>query len=422
MVTSKDSHSFGKKQQPHVLILAKGDKIRHVTISPLIALTAIGAITLFSISIISAGGYIFYKDDILAASIARQTRLQQDYESRIAALRMQVDTLTSKQFKNQQIVEKKMVELLEKQEELSSRDSKIDAIVGKTADSASTSEELDRTITHSIMPEKKASMMINTSPFDMILKGSAHPIERSSQPVLASKKTTKVESVLDAVDANLASLEESQLIRISELTLTTSQKAKALGLALRKAGFKDILDSETSIGGPFIEPLNLTAPFDDHLNELSIAVDQYSTVKTAAEKLPFGHPAPNQPLNSTYGNRIDPFFNTMALHAGVDFRASTGDPVYATGLGKVVFTGNSGGYGKLVEIDHGKGYTTRYAHLSHISVSEGYIIKLGEPIGLAGNTGRSTGPHVHYEIRKNDAAINPMRFINAGKEVLTLLN
>lgn len=102
------------------------------------------------------------------------------------------------------------------------------------------------------------------------------------------------------------------------------------------------------------------------------------------------------------------------MHTGLDFRASTGEPVRATATGKVVKAGWHGGYGRLVEVDHGNGLTTRYGHLSAISVKIGEQIRIGQTLGEVGSTGRSTGPHLHYETRIDGEAVDPQRFLRAG--------
>ncbi len=144
-------------------------------------------------------------------------------------------------------------------------------------------------------------------------------------------------------------------------------------------------------------------------------------MRDTARKLPYGNPAPGREITSSFGTRLDPFFNRPALHAGIDFRSDIGAPVRASGAGRVITAGYSGGYGNMVEIDHGQGLTSRYGHLSRISVSEGDTISLGQKIGEAGNTGRSTGPHLHYEVRRDGTALDPMRFVTAGTKLTSYM-
>jgi murein DD-endopeptidase MepM/ murein hydrolase activator NlpD len=110
-----------------------------------------------------------------------------------------------------------------------------------------------------------------------------------------------------------------------------------------------------------------------------------------------------------------------ALHAGIDFRATAGSPVRSAGAGRVIKAGWNGGYGRMVEIDHSDGLTTRYAHMSKILVKEGQQIETGQIVGRVGSSGRSTGPHLHYEVRRNGDAVDPMIFIKAGKKVGSLI-
>jgi murein DD-endopeptidase MepM/ murein hydrolase activator NlpD len=119
-------------------------------------------------------------------------------------------------------------------------------------------------------------------------------------------------------------------------------------------------------------------------------------------------------FTSGFGIRSDPFLGRPAMHTGLDFRASSGDPVRATAYGKVITAGWQGGYGKMVEIDHGNTLTTRYGHLSEIGVKVGDIVRIGQVIGAVGSTGRSTGPHLHYETRIDGDAVDPQKFLRAG--------
>nr|WP_246270744.1 M23 family metallopeptidase [Hongsoonwoonella zoysiae] len=109
------------------------------------------------------------------------------------------------------------------------------------------------------------------------------------------------------------------------------------------------------------------------------------------------------------------------MHTGIDFRASRGTKVKAPASGKVTFAGRNGGYGLMVEIEHTNGIVSRYAHLRRIIVKNGEQLEVGEVIGLVGSTGRSTGPHLHYELRVNGKAINPRRFLNAGYQLADVI-
>lgn len=115
-------------------------------------------------------------------------------------------------------------------------------------------------------------------------------------------------------------------------------------------------------------------------------------------------------MASGYGYRVDPIYGTTKFHEGMDFSAPIGTPVYATADGTVRTASRQGLYGNMIEIDHGYNYTTRYAHLSQIDVRPGQSVRRGDQIGLVGNTGKSTGPHLHYEVRLRNAAQNPLNY------------
>jgi murein DD-endopeptidase MepM/ murein hydrolase activator NlpD len=160
------------------------------------------------------------------------------------------------------------------------------------------------------------------------------------------------------------------------------------------------------MGGPFV-PVKLApkaGTFERQLYRINLTRAQMDRLTRTLALVPYRGPVIGEvELTSGFGVRADPFL----VHTGLDFRAQTGDPVRATANGKVVSPGWSTGYGALVEIDHGNGLSTRYGHLSEINVRVGDNVKIGQVIGEVGSTGRSTGPHLHYETRIDDEAVDP---------------
>ncbi len=168
------------------------------------------------------------------------------------------------------------------------------------------------------------------------------------------------------------------------------------------------------LGGKYI-PLKDIDLMDEDLDakfkNLNVKVNLWEGLSKAKTMLPLGAPVKKVRITSPYGIRPDPFFKTPAMHTGIDFGGKEGTPLYSTAAGKVIQAGPRGDYGLTVEVDHGLGFTTLYGHLSKISVEKGDIIEEGTKVGLAGSTGRSTGPHLHYELRHNAHALNPYAFI-----------
>jgi murein DD-endopeptidase MepM/ murein hydrolase activator NlpD len=182
--------------------------------------------------------------------------------------------------------------------------------------------------------------------------------------------------------------------------------------------------AETDVGGPYI-PLTAASgadTFNSNVSLVSAQIARFIALRALTTQLPLTIPVPDPQITSPFGERIDPFLGTPALHPGIDYRAAEGQPIGATAPGKVVTAayGDNGGYGNMVDIDHGNGVVTRFGHLSEIDVKVGQLIAKGTIIGKAGDTGRATGPHLHYEVRVNDQPVDPATFIAAGNKLAAL--
>ncbi len=173
----------------------------------------------------------------------------------------------------------------------------------------------------------------------------------------------------------------------------------------------------SSIDPPdFMEALDrLSRQLEDRSSQLEVLESVLMNRNLQAERVPNGRPILQGWLSSRYGMRTDPFSGKRDFHAGVDFAGKEGSPVVATGAGVVTWAGNRSGYGKLIEINHGGGYATRYGHNRKILVKVGETVKKGQIIGEMGSTGRSTGPHVHFEVLRNGRPVNPAKYIRAAR-------
>jgi murein DD-endopeptidase MepM/ murein hydrolase activator NlpD len=163
-------------------------------------------------------------------------------------------------------------------------------------------------------------------------------------------------------------------------------------------------------GGPYIA---LNDPRAGALDQ-----QRLEELKKLAKVLPLASPLNQYQIGSDYGARVDPINHKESFHPGLDMDAPYRTTVYSTGAGTVIFTGNMDSYGKVVEIDHGHGIVTRYAHLHRILVAKGQKVGLHSPIAELGSTGRSTGPHLHYEVRVDGQTVDPAKFMQAGKNVV----
>lgn len=172
-------------------------------------------------------------------------------------------------------------------------------------------------------------------------------------------------------------------------------------------------------GGPFLEVSARRPhdPLDDKVAALDAKLVRWQQVQKILEALPLTAPLDSYRLTSDFGKRKDPVNGRWSNHYGVDMAYHANTPILAPAPGRVVFVGRRGNYGRVVEIDHGMGVRTVYAHMRKISVKTGEYVQFRDTIGTVGSSGRSTGPHVHYEIKVDGDPVDPMNFINAGKHV-----
>ncbi|MGQ3018119.1 M23 family metallopeptidase [Phenylobacterium sp.] len=225
-----------------------------------------------------------------------------------------------------------------------------------------------------------------------------------------------------------------ELVRASQERLLDSAdsfakgRAERLRMAFRLAGLSPngYAPKSGALGGPLIEardPKALAAVLDvdeDFASRIQHAATNLSEARalgSAAEKLPLAKPTSGGRQSSGFGVRFDPFTKRPAFHSGLDFGGGFMMPILATGPGVVSFAGVRSGYGNTVEIDHGQGFKTRYAHMQAIAVKPGQRVAVGQRVGGMGSTGRSTGVHLHYEVWVNGRAQNPSRFVKAGEYV-----
>ncbi|MFS2178519.1 peptidoglycan DD-metalloendopeptidase family protein [Rhizobium pisi] len=430
---------FGKRAQEHILILASGDKVRHMTVRPWMAALAFCFVGVFSIGYLLATSYLVLRDDLIGATMARQARMQHDYEDRIAALRAQVDRITSRQLLDQQVVEDKVDKLMEQQMALTSRHGKLDNLLDRAESSGLTDKDgaaqAPSSPVQSYAPDIKGKRASLTG-------GGIEAIEKqlaSGAPADATPDNStlayvpaaetvgdRADRIFSKVTLSLKDVEQDQRYRVEQLTSDAGNAANAIESVLTRfkipmpevAAKQD--EDDSAVGGPYVEPES-NDDFNNSLVALDGALTRLEAVRSTAESLPFRNPAIGKEMTSPFGNRRDPFLGRLALHSGIDFRFSPGEKIRPTAPGKVISAGWTGGYGNMVEVDHGNGISTRYGHMSEVLVKVGDIVDRSDVIGLAGSTGRSTGTHLHYEVRQDGRAVDPVYFMNAGLKLATYI-
>ncbi len=424
MTHAQHSRVFGQKKQEHILILASGDRVRHLTVKPWMAALAFCFVGVFAIGYLLATSYLVLRDDLIGATMARQARMQHDYEDRIAALRAQVDRVTSRQLLDQQVVEDKVDKLMEQQLALTSRHGKLGSLLDRAENSGL--GEKEATPLQSYAPEAKdkhASLSGAAEAIESQFAAVDEPTDVSSDNAtlayVPAQATVgdRADRVFSKVTLSLKDIEQKQRNRIAQLTSDAGGTADAISKVLTRFRIsvpaERVKQNDSAVGGPYVEPESAD-DFDSSLSQLDDALTRLETVRSTAESLPFRNPAIGKEITSSFGNRRDPFLGRLALHSGIDFRFAPGEKVRPTAPGKVIAAGWTGGYGNMVEVDHGNGISTRYGHMSEILVKVGDTVDRSNVIGLAGSTGRSTGTHLHYEVRQDGRAIDPIYFMNAG--------
>ena len=240
-------------------------------------------------------------------------------------------------------------------------------------------------------------------------------LERQDDVVSQLQNRTNSQST--SVALQLADL-RSRLLRLESLGIDLVEISKLeesefdFSVPVSVGGLARNELEEPSWGQPQQDIDNFSQLLNRRETELSILNSLLLEKNLMEESKPNGYPVDGGWTSSAYGQRIDPFKGVKAWHAGIDITSVNKEsPVKALASGVVIFSGERQGYGKMVEIDHANGYRTRYAHHRELLVHEGTIIKKGDLLGIMGDTGRSTGPHVHVEVLLNGKNVNPARFL-----------
>lgn len=231
------------------------------------------------------------------------------------------------------------------------------------------------------------------------------------------------------LEGRLQEMEDTQLSLFSRFADLAGDKIADIEDSLASTGIDlptlmEKANKQYGTGGPFIPDDDIIAPetkptpLDMQEDKVSLRLDHLDVLTRLATTMPLLKPLPQgYRISSRFGRRSDPINGRGAVHEGLDMVSAYKTPVTAPGPGKVVYAGWRGRYGRLVEIDHGMGLRTRYGHLAKVLVKKGQRIQAGAEIGLLGNSGRSTGAHLHYEVLVNGEPHDPMKFIKAGSDV-----
>ncbi len=385
---------FGRRKTAPKVTISRGDKEHSFYVRPWLS-AFIGLSSLAAVGLtIGAGSYMLMHDDVVAILSKRMGAIETSYDARVDRLRMQLDMAQSRSAVAEATLVDDVRTLLRRQDEIAARH----ASVTRVLDMARYTKVV--AATPPPLPPVMQRASVALSAFAPVEAGLPTRIATARETIelIAAEQDAVVDKIADDADAFLGSLRTA----IEDVPMPADLKSEFDGA-----------------GGPYI-PLAKADDFASRTLRAELLLDAVQRVQSLTGRMPLIAPVAGR-RSSSFGSRIDPFNSAPAFHAGLDYAAPRGTPVKATAGGTVRSAGRKGGYGIMVEIDHGAGLTTRYAHLSEALVSRGERVAPGQFIGKVGSTGRSTGPHLHYETRKNGKATDPAIFLRAGRKIASLL-
>jgi murein DD-endopeptidase MepM/ murein hydrolase activator NlpD len=255
----------------------------------------------------------------------------------------------------------------------------------------------------------------------------ADAADAGAKPLKTSlNSSTIIDPSLPPEAQALARIEARQDAFAGRLLAAVNSRAAQAEMAVAKLGLNPgalVQEAQRGRGGPFIPfvgRMGRARAMGGSFAALEGALFRMEVLERTLVAIPSGNPANILMMSSGFGYRSDPFNGAGAMHSGLDFKGPVGTPILAAAPGRIISVGWQGGYGQTIEIDHGQGIMTRYAHLSGYDARAGDMVAAGAKIGRMGSTGRSTGSHLHFEVRINGAAVNPRRFLEINQDVLEI--
>lgn len=355
---------------------------------------------------------LLFKDQLLELKQQKMFEARLDYEHQLADMRASLESESDKLLLNQQSYLKKVDEVRAQFETLAGQQRRMREYFSKgwiPLQPVDTTEPAGSTAP--VAPEVEGSLAV---PFTQRFAGDF-------------KSDGEVTKPLAEIDEALQGLHGQHVDMLKHgLAYAQSKVARTAALMQRVNVAVPSVSQQSDTGGPFVpvdgQPSSLAeSEFYTGLSDIDTALRHNDELIAAVERFPLGIPLTEvDHISSSYGVRSDPLRHSLALHGGIDFVASYGTPVHTTSSGTVTWAGPHGPYGNLVEIQHDNGVATRYGHLKGVNVSLGQSVAMGDVIGWLGNTGRSTGPHLHYETRVDGHALDPQNFWRIRNDIQAL--
>ncbi|MBT3989384.1 MAG: peptidoglycan DD-metalloendopeptidase family protein [Rhodospirillaceae bacterium] len=413
------------------IMLRTDGRVRHVKISKTLQLSSFGAVLVLAGWAIFASFSFFIHDEIVVSKnkeILEARMVYRSLLSEVSDYQSKFSNLTSELGKNHGL----MLDLVEKnaalQQNLRSAKTRLQSSNSRHEQIVAARANLKSKLS-GIENEMKA---LNSHNFN--LKGNLNSVTTDLESALSERNFAraqgkKLSHTVTKLENDLDTLQKSEKDILVKLTERTKDNIDDIEFVLKRTGInvaKLLKANDGQIkknfgqGGPFIALTPNTEPaqrLKATLANLNSHLKQFGELQLLMKRLPIAAPLDYFTISSHYGKRRDPINKRWASHYGIDFGGAKRTSVFVTAPGKVTYAGRKGKYGKLIEVDHGLGFKTRYGHLHKILVKRGQKVDYRTKIGLMGSTGRSTGPHLHYEITVKGKHQNPWRFIKAGRYV-----
>ncbi|MFN4230158.1 peptidoglycan DD-metalloendopeptidase family protein [Parvibaculum sp.] len=420
--------------------------VQFISLSPLTQ-TAFAAIAFVFLSWIAfASVNVVFKEQIIAAKDRRYIKMQGGYEERLAQLQSAYDELNGQLV----ITEERFLATTRQLEE---KHKQLAALMSQRQTASSQLDTMRRRYAATLSGQNETASEGNTvlmrvdgaSEGPDIVHTTARP-ERAEdlEPFVidigegidfaglagSGEDDNAVVSLIDTRLAQIDTAQQSLINNVEEVTDRRVRELKSIISMTKVVDPEEMLertagDGGEAQGGPFIDLADTDAlagggdesGFAKQLFRVSQNLKKMANLEESIARMPLASPLVSYRKTSSFGSRRDPFNGRMAFHSGEDMAAYYGAPIYAPASGKVTYAGWKGGYGRVIEIDHGNGFRTRYGHLGKISVKAGQEIAFREVLGKVGSSGRSSGPHLHYEVWFDGIVRNPSKFIEAGHYV-----
>lgn len=425
-----DRMSFGERlafafRERQIYVRSEG-QVRFITLRPWLQISFV--LIIFGIFgwIAYASLTVAFKDYVIAAKKRQFATVQTGYEDRITQMLSSMDQLNGRLLLNQDTVEAQLDNVRDVQNALELRQRQIAALMAKQFGiSISDLMPEEDTGPRLVSTDTRTRLLIGFEPAQSDIRYSRIPGRQSS---LGQSDAESVDA-LRRFGRRMRDLATAQKTALELMESRANERAETLETAIASLGFEPDRfvprpGAGDAVGGPLIQlgsfdPEGPATAEDRQIMRISTTTDTINAYVDMLRALPVRYPLPVAVHpTSGFGPRRDPFTGVSAMHQGIDYPRPTGSPVTASAAGTVKRAGWAGAYGRMIEIRHDNGVSTRYAHLSKIEVSVGQHVEPGDEIGLVGTTGRSTGSHLHFETRVNGKAVNPIKFLKAGSYVL----